>query len=64
MSTKAYLDQYGRRLTRQRIAIGFAFEVAIEPLHLFVAPVRVAYRIDEHHHVLANATDHRLIRNR
>ena len=52
-----------RRLARQAGEIGLALQIAVEPLHLLVATVGVRHRVDQHHHVLADAADHRHVGN-
>ena len=53
-----------RRNARQRRDIGLALEIAVEPFDHLVAPVSVQDRVDEHHRVLADAADHRLLGHR
>ena len=57
------LRPVGRRLPRQLRQIRLAFEVTVEPLDLLVASVGIRDRVDQHHQILANAPDHRLLRH-
>ena len=50
-----------RCLARERGTIGLAFQVAVEPLDLLVAAVRIRDRIDQHHEICPNPLDHRLL---
>ncbi len=54
----------GRGLPRQRIAIRFALQVAVEPVDLLVAAVGIRNRIDEDDQIFANMANHGLIGNR
>src|SRR5208283_963201 len=53
----------GRSFAREGGAIVFALEVAIEPLDLFVAAVRIGDRVDKDDEIFADAANHRLIGN-
>ena len=52
------------RLAGKRVAVGFAFEIAVEPVDHFVAAVGIGDWVDEDHNFLADAADHGLVRNR
>ena len=52
-----------RRLPRQRVPVRPALEIPVEPFDLLVAAVGIGYRIDEHHHVLADPANHGLLGN-
>ncbi len=52
-----------RRLPRQGVAIGLALQKSVEPFDLLVPPIGIANGVDEHHHVFANASNHRLLGN-
>ena len=58
------LRPVGRRLSRQARQIRPALEKAVKPLDLLVAPVGIRDRVDQHHQILADAPDHRLLRYR
>ena len=58
------LRPVGRRLPGQGGAVGFAFEITIEPLHHLVAAIGVGDGVDENHELLADALDHGLFGNR
>jgi hypothetical protein len=52
-----------RRLARQGVAHGFTLEKPVEPFHLLVASIGIRDGVDQHHQVLADAPNHRLIGN-
>jgi hypothetical protein len=61
---KGVFRPVGRCLPRQPAQVGPALEIAVEPFDLLVAAVGIGDRVDEHHELLANAPDQRLLRNR
>ena len=58
------LRPVGRRLAGERVAVGFAFEIAVEPVDHFVAAVGVGDGVDEDDDFFADAADHGLLGNR
>src|SRR5713101_8197753 len=52
------LGPVGGRLTRKRVVIGLALEVAIKPVDHFVATVGIGNGVDEHDDVFADAANH------
>ena len=48
-------------MPRQRGAIGFAFQVTIEPVNHLAAPIGIGNGVDEHNELLADVLDHRLL---
>ena len=61
---ESVLRPVGRRLARQRAALGLALQEAVKPFDHLVAPVRVRHRVDQHDQVPADALDHRLLGHR
>ncbi len=50
----------GGSLTRESVAIGLAFEVAVEPIDLFVTAIGIGNGIDEDDEIFADAANHGL----
>jgi len=42
----------------------FAFQIRVKPVGHFVAPIRIADRVNQHDQFLANLADHRLFGHR